>query len=153
MNDVKQFLTSYYMDWCHGNRQLLSNKPWSVFIVSQISISSVCESLFAAASRRVAFSREIWRAIYRSLPEHQAWCCCCCFYLSLPLTTPASVSLCLSIFICSLSFYPFHLGSLFSELPFSWHLSLPVFWNSQFSYLCFVACFDVNYWSEQKGGD
>lgn len=73
--------------------------------VSLISIcSSLSESVCSSISRRVAFSSEIWRAIYRALPEHWAWCCCCCSYLSLLETTPASVSVSLPLYLFPLLF-------------------------------------------------
>lgn len=106
MVDVKAVWMLYFTGWCNWNRQLLSNKTWSLFLfVGQVSISSsVSESVCSSTSRRVAFSREIWKAIYRSLPEHQAWCCCRCSYLSLLLTTPASVSLSLHLCLFPLLF-------------------------------------------------
>lgn len=82
---------------CNWWSKLLPEEPRSVFVCQpDIRIAlrlwiCVCSG---SISGRVAFSREIWRAIYSPLPEHQAWCCCCCCcsYLSPLLTTPASVS-------------------------------------------------------------
>lgn len=106
---------------------------------------SVCSSI----SRRVAFSREIWRAIYRSLPEHQAWCCCCCFYLSLLLTTPASVSLALSPSL--------HVPSSFPVLFVFWApflvMSSLFSVNLLFQHRFFTGSLHVNYWLKQNGGD
>lgn len=131
--------------------QLLYNKMWYPFTCQPgIHIClclwiSVCSSI----SRRVAFSREIWRAIYRSLPEHQAWCCCCCFYLSLLLTTPASVSLSLSPSLYVPPSFPvlfvFWAPFLVISSPFSVSLL--------FQYIFVIAGFHVNYWLEQNGGD
>lgn len=93
---------------CNWWSKLLPEEPWSVFVCQpDIRIAlrlwiCVCSG---SISGRVAFSREIWRAIYSPLPEHQAWCCCCCCYLSPLLPTPASVSPSLfppSCFLCSL---------------------------------------------------
>lgn len=48
--NVKVVLILYFTGGCNWNRQLLSDKTWSLFLfVSQVSISSVSESLFAAA--------------------------------------------------------------------------------------------------------
>lgn len=72
-------------------------KTWNALLfISQVLHICFCLwiSVCSCRSRRVAFSREIWRAINRSLPEHQALCCCCCSYLCLLFTTtPVSVSL------------------------------------------------------------
>lgn len=95
-------------------------------------------------------SRVIWRAIYRAVAEHRAWCCCCCCssYLSLPLTAPALVSP--SLF--PLCFLPavilFFLSSPSPRVFLSGFPSVPRFFS-----LFFHSLFDVNYWSAQKRGD
>ena len=128
------------MGWFNWNGMLVSYKTLFVFICTPgIHIFfclwiCVCSSI----SIRVAFSREIWRAIYRSLPEHQAWCCCCCSYLSRLLTTPASVSLCLSIFIFSL-FCP-------ALLCFRSPLSLDVFSLAVFQSSVFISFLQCMLW-------
>lgn len=81
-------------------------------------------SLCSSISKRVAFSRVICRAIYRILPEHQAWCCCCCCLDLSPLLTTPAVSVYLNLSLFSLLFL--QLCSL-SELPFTWWLPLTVF--------------------------
>ncbi len=135
---------------------------WSMqlkFAAIQLDLNSFCQPgihiffclwicVCSSISRRVAFSREIWRAIYRSLPEHQAWCCCCCSYLSLLLTIPASVSVRLHLYLLTFVFF----FSLFSDPTFSWCIPFLQFYSS-FPYLSSIACFGVNYWSEQKGVD
>lgn len=128
-----------------GNYYLRSHNLF--LFVSLIAVSyclwiCVCSSI----SRRVAFSREIWRAIYRSLPEHQAWCCCCCF-VSLSSLNHSCFCLSIVMFLLSIS----------SVVSISWTsfllMSSPDFLNPLFLYRFFIACFDLNYWSEQKEGD
>lgn len=101
-------------------------------------------------------SRVIWRAIYRAVAEHRAWCCCCCCccssYLSLPLTAPALVSP--SLF--PLCFLPaVILFFFFFWAPLRLVSSSQVFprFHVFFFRLFFHSLFDVNYWSAQKGGD
>lgn len=63
---------------------------WSVSAIFHLWLCSSTSDVVRFFFR----SRVIWRAIYRAVAEHRAWCCCCCCssYLSLPLTAPALVS-------------------------------------------------------------
>lgn len=144
MMDVQVFLKLYFT-----NRFIWLRQQCMIcgFICRfGIHICSVSESLVCSSrSRRVAFSREIWRAIYRSLPEHHAWCCCCCSCLSLLLTTPASDSLTLSIFVIS----HFPLLMVFCT-AFPWMSYSLTHLPNRKDHIHPFAVFDVNYWLKLK---